>query len=151
MVASKGRNGMSFQELAMIEALQDTLQKTVAPMVRDIGLRVVSASQSEVTLAMPVVPHVVHGGGVLCGQAIMAAMDTAMVLALVAHAGGKFRPMTTVQLQTSFLRGVPADAGEVTLLGRVLRVGKSLAFGEVLLTTPDGRLAAHATTTYALL
>jgi hypothetical protein len=42
-------------------------------------------------------------------------MDTAVVLALVAHDGGKYRPMTTVQLQTSFLRGVAADAGEVTL------------------------------------
>jgi uncharacterized protein (TIGR00369 family) len=135
----------------MIDALQHALDHKVAPIVRGIGLRVVGASQGEVTLAMPVVPHVTHAGGILCGQAIMGAMDTVMVLALVAHAGGKFRPMTTVQLQTSFLRSVPADAGEVTLVGRVLRAGKSLAFGEILLTTPDGILAAHATTTYALL
>jgi uncharacterized protein (TIGR00369 family) len=142
---------LAWENLQMIDALQDVLEQVVAPLVRGIGLRVVRASQSEVTLAMPVVPHVIHGGGVLCGQAIMGAMDTAMVLALVAHAGGKYRPMTTVQLQTSFLRGVPADAGEVTLVSRVLRAGRSLAFGEIHLTTPDGKLAAHATTTYALL
>jgi uncharacterized protein (TIGR00369 family) len=88
---------------------------------------------------------------VLCGQAIMAAMDTAMVLALIAHADGVYRPMTTVQLQTTFMRGVPADIGEVTLIGRVLRAGKSLVFGEIELLTPDGKLSAHATTTYALL
>ena len=135
----------------MLEALQEALSGRVAPIVRGLGLRVVSASKDEVTLTMPVVPHVVHGGGVLCGQAIMAALDTVMVLALIAHAGGVYRPMTTVQLQTTFMRGVPADIGEVTLVGRVLRAGKSLAFGEIELLTPDGKLAAHATTTYALL
>jgi uncharacterized protein (TIGR00369 family) len=59
--------------------------------------------------------------------------------------------MTTVQLQTSFLRPVPADAGHVTLRCTVLRRGRTLAFGEVEISAPDGRLAAHATTTYALL
>jgi uncharacterized protein (TIGR00369 family) len=135
----------------MLEALQQALSERVAPIVRGIGLRVVGASKDEVTLALPVVPYVVHGGGVLCGQAIMAAMDTAMVLALIAHADGVYRPMTTVQLQTTFMRGVPADIGEVTLIGRVLRAGKSLVFGEIELLTPDGKLSAQATTTYALL
>jgi uncharacterized protein (TIGR00369 family) len=135
----------------MLEALQEALSGRVAPIVRGLGLRVVSASKDEVTLTMPVAQHVVHGGGVLCGQAIMAAVDTVMVLALIAHAGGVYRPMTTVQLQTTFMRSVPADIGEVTLIGRVLRAGKSLAFGEIELLTPDGKLAAQATTTYALL
>lgn len=134
----------------MIEVLQEVLKSKVAPIVKGVGLRVVGASKEEVALAMPVVAHVVHGGGVLCGQAIMAAMDTAMVLALTAH-GGAYRPMTTVQLQTTFMRPVPADAGEVMLVARVLRAGKSLAFGEIELTMADGKLAAHATTTYAFL
>ena len=135
----------------MIDALQDALETKVAPIVREIGLRVMGATEGEVTLTMPVVPHVVHEGGVLCGQAIMAAMDAAMVLAVMAQGGGAYRPMTTVQLQTSFLRGVSKDAGQVTLVARVLRAGKSLVFGEIKLATMDGKLAAHATTTYALL
>jgi uncharacterized protein (TIGR00369 family) len=56
-----------------------------------------------------------------------------------------------VQLQTSFLRPIPGGAGEATLVARVLRLGKTLAFGEIEITDPEGRLAAHATTTYALL
>ena len=99
---------------------------------------------------LPVAPALVHGGGVLCGQAIMAAADTAMVLAVSAALGG-FRPMTTVQLQTSFLKPVPGDDGQARLLARVLRLGKSLVFGEILLHNARGDLAAHATTTYALL
>ena len=135
----------------MLEALQEVLDTKTAPIVQGMGLRADSATASEVTVSMPVSPHVVHGGGVLCGQAIMAAMDTVMVLAIVAHAGGKFRPMTTVQLQTTFMRGVPANAGEVTLVGRILRAGRSLVFGEIQLKLADGTLAAHATTTYALI
>jgi acyl-coenzyme A thioesterase PaaI-like protein len=56
-----------------------------------------------------------------------------------------------VQLQTSFLRPVPADAGEVRVLARLLKPGRSLVFGEIECLLPSGQLAAHATTTYALL
>jgi uncharacterized protein (TIGR00369 family) len=92
----------------------------------------------------------VHAGGVLCGQTMMAAADSAMVLAVMTHLGS-FKPMTTVQLQTSFLRGVKGDAGEVQLVARVLKMGRNLVFGEVELLTSGGELAAHTTTTYALL
>ena len=46
----------------------------------------------------------------MCGQAIMAAADTAMLVAMIAQLG-EFRPMTTVQLQTSFVRPVPQKDG----------------------------------------
>ena len=42
-------------------------------------------------------------GGTVCGQAMMAVADTCMVLALM-QLWGQFRPCTTVQLSTSFLR-----------------------------------------------
>lgn len=133
-----------------VDALNALLAQVGAPWVRELGLEVVVTGDERTTLRLPVGPAVVHGGGVLCGQAMLAAADTAMVLALSA-ALGAFRPMTTVQLQTSFLRPVPADAGELRVVCTVLRRGKSLAFGEVEICTADGRLAAHATTTYALL
>jgi uncharacterized protein (TIGR00369 family) len=81
---------------------------------------------------------------------MMAAADTAMILAVCTHLGG-FKPMTTVQLQTSFLRPIPGDAGEARITARVLRMGRKLVFGEVLIHDPQGELAAHATTTYAIL
>ena len=73
-----------------------------------------------------------------------------MILAISRQLGG-FRPMTTVQLQSSFLRPVPGDAGEIQLVARVLRAGKSLVFGEIEAFDATGRLACHSTTTYALL
>ena len=130
--------------------LQATFDPVAADYVRRLGLRVVAVRPGEIDLAMPVVAELVHGGGVVCGQALMAAADSAMVIAMIAELG-EFRPMTTVQLQTSFLRPIPGDAAEVAITARILRRGKSLAFGEISIAAPDGRLAAQATTTYALL
>lgn len=137
-----------------IPALQALLNQVVAPWVRQIDLRVLEAGAGEVALALPITAPHVHGGGVLCGQTMMAAADTAMILAIVSRTGS-FQPMTTVQLQTSFLRPIPGsssgDSGEARVVARVLRLGKSLVFGEIELLDPGGRLAAHSTTTYALL
>jgi uncharacterized protein (TIGR00369 family) len=121
-----------------------------APWVRELGLQIDAVERDAVHLRLPIVPRHVHGGGVLCGQTMMAAADTAMVLAVSAAIGG-FKPMTTVQLQTSFLRPIAGDSGAARLSARVLRKGKSLLFGEIEITDTRGRLAAHATTTYALL
>ena len=129
--------------------LQATLDRIAADYVKRLQLRVETVAPGEVTLTMPVLPELVHGGGVLCGQAIMSAADTAMLLAMIAQLG-EFRPMTTVQLQTSFVRPVLKDAMFVVVNARVLRFGKSLSYGAVEFETRDGKLAAHATTTYSL-
>jgi uncharacterized protein (TIGR00369 family) len=130
--------------------LNTALDDVFAGYVRDLAMRAVEARDGEVVLELPVRPHLVHGGGVLCGQAMMAACDSAMVLAVMTKLGG-FRPMTTVQLQTSFLRPVPGDSAACRVVARVLKMGRNLVFGEVEVQAPDGALAAHATTTYALL
>ncbi|HET9207074.1 MAG TPA: PaaI family thioesterase [Burkholderiaceae bacterium] len=134
-----------------LHALQALLQgDTFAPWVRELALTVEQAAPGEVVLTLPITPPHVHGGGVLCGQTMMAAADTAMVLAVSSTLGG-FKPMTTVQLQTSFLRPIGGDAGHARITARVLRKGKNLVFGEIEVADPRGALAAHATTTYALL
>ena len=133
-----------------VAALQAILGSVLADWVKALDLQVVAVRVGEVELALPVTPLQVHGGGVLSGQTLMAAADTAMILAVSSQLGG-FRPMTTVQLQTSFLRPVAGDSGAVRLVARVLRAGKSLVFGEVEAFDAAGRLAAHSTTTYALL
>lgn len=130
--------------------LQATLERLAADYTKRLGLRVETVAPGEVTLILPVTPELVHAGGVLCGQAILAAADTAMLLAMIAQLG-EFRPMTTVQLQTSFVRPVPKESGSLQVIARVLRFGKSLSYGNVDFRTSDRKLAAHATTTYAML
>ena len=136
--------------LADRSMLEDALARLFAPWVRELDLRVLDARAGEVTLALPVTSLHVHAGGVLCGQTMMAAADTAMVLAVMTRLGG-FKPMTTVQLQTSFLRPIAGTSGTARVVARVLRMGKSIVFGEIQVLSADDELAAHATTTYALL
>jgi uncharacterized protein (TIGR00369 family) len=135
---------------ADVEMLNAALAHVFAPWVRELDLRVLEARAGEVTLALPITRLHVHEGGVLCGQTMMAAADTAMVLAVMTRLGG-FKPMTTVQLQTSFLRPISGQAGAARVVARVLRMGKSLVFGEVQIISAEDELAAHTTTTYALL
>ena len=133
-----------------LEALQALYAEVFASWVRELDLEVRATTADSVTLALPVHARHVHAGGVMCGQTLMAAADTALVLA-ISHRLGGFRPQTTVQLQTSFLRAVGKDVPEVAVEARILKAGRSLVFGEVTLRLPDGQVAAHATSTTALL
>lgn len=133
-----------------VHALQKAIGEIFAPWVQQLDLRVLAAKPGEIELALPVAARHVHGGGVMCGQTLMSAADTAMVLAIMTQLG-EFRPMTTVQLQTSFLRPIAAGSDDARVTARVLRRGKTLVFGEIEVADATGKLAAHATTTYALL
>ena len=132
-----------------IDKLQAALTEVFAPWVQQLELRVLEARVGEVVFALPVLPRHVHAGGVMCGQTMMAAADTAMALALVNHFG-EFKPCTTVQMNTSFLK--PLSGQDALVQARVLRAGKSLAFGEIdIRGANDGKSVCRATTTYALL
>ncbi|MBY4597733.1 PaaI family thioesterase [Ottowia caeni] len=129
--------------------LQAALKELFAPWVQALGLQVEEAIESGVVMRLPTSDQLARSGGTLCGQAMMAAADTAMVLALIQHFG-EFRPCTTVQLSSSFLR--PLSGQDALIEARVLRAGKALAFGEIELRgADDGKSVCRVSTTYALL
>jgi uncharacterized protein (TIGR00369 family) len=131
-----------------IADIDATLERVLAPWVRQLGLRAEAVNADGVTLRLPFQENFRHAGGVVCGQVLMSAADTAMIVA-VSAALGEFRPMTTVTLTTNFMR--PVIDGDVLVRANVLRLGKTVVFGEIELTGQDGKLAVQATTTYALL
>lgn len=131
------------------DQLQSALAEYFAPWVQDLGLKVERFEAGCVTLRLPLSDRLSRVGGMLCGQAMMAAADTAMVLALIAQFG-EFRPCTTVQMNTSFLK--PLSNQDALVEAKVIRAGKSLAFGEIdIRGADDGKSACRASTTYALL
>ena len=132
-----------------IHTLQSALPAYFARWVQALGLQVESFGPDSVTLRLPHSDQLSRTGGMLCGQAMMAAADTAMVLALINHFG-EFRPCTTVQMNSSFLKPLSGQDGLVE--ARVVRAGKSLAFGEIdIRGADDGKSVCRCTVTYALL
>ena len=131
------------------DTLQGALPEYFAPWVQALGLQVEAFDADSVTLRLPQSERLSRVGGMLCGQAMMAAADTAMVLALINQAGA-FRPCTTVQMNTVFLK--PLSGQDALVQARIVRTGKSLAFGEIdIRGAEDGRSVCRASTTYALL
>ncbi|WP_100864032.1 MULTISPECIES: PaaI family thioesterase [unclassified Streptomyces] len=120
-----------------------------APWVLALGLTVEETGERHAVLRLPWSDSLARDGGGLSGQALMAAADTATVIA-VSAARGAYGPMTTVQQSTSFQR--PVVGADVLITVRVTKLGKRMAFADATLT-PDGAQdpAATASTVYALL
>ena len=131
------------------DTLQQALADLFAPWVQALNLKVERLDTDSVTLRLPQSDQLSRVGGMLCGQAMMAAADTAMVLALMGHFG-EFRPCSTVQLSSTFMK--PLSGQDALVTARVLRVGKAMAFGEIDLTgANDDKSVFRASTTYALM
>jgi uncharacterized protein (TIGR00369 family) len=88
-------------------------------------------------------------GGTISGPTLMALADCAMYVVLLSAIGPVALAVTT-NLSINFLRkGVPGH--DVIAEGRLLKLGRRLAVGEVLLfsaSSPDP--IAHVTTTYSI-
>ncbi|MER5779872.1 PaaI family thioesterase [Streptomyces sp. NPDC002039] len=125
------------------------LADNFAPWVLALGLTVRETGERHAVLRLPWSDDLARDGGGLSGQALMAAADTATVIAISA-ARGAYGPMTTVQQSTSFQR--PVVGTDVLIDVRITKLGKRMAFADITMT-PDGSTepAAKASTVYALL
>lgn len=135
--------------LADAEAL---LAEIFAPWVQALGLRPVALEADGARFVLPGTPALSRGGGegggVVCGQAIGAAADTASVVALCAL-NGRLRPCTTVDMTTHFMRPLPE--GDVEIQVTALSNGRRMATTRAEFRSPGGKLAATATCAFAYL
>ncbi|UYQ62745.1 PaaI family thioesterase [Streptomyces peucetius] len=134
--------------LSLVEA-DKILADNFAPWVLELGLSVQEAGDLHAVLRLPWSDRLAREGGGLSGQALMAAADTATVIA-VASARGSFVPMTTVQQSTTFQRAVVG--ADVLVDARITKLGKRMAFAEITMTAEGApEPAARASTVYALM
>ncbi|SOD96860.1 PaaI family thioesterase [Caenispirillum bisanense] len=120
-----------------------------APWVQDLALVVESVEADRAVVRLPFSDRLTRIGGTVCGQALMALADTAMVF-LVSGAFGEFRPMTTVSQTTNFMKAL--SGRDVIAEARLLRLGRTMAFGDVFLRADgDEAPAVHVASTYAIL
>jgi uncharacterized protein (TIGR00369 family) len=125
------------------------LADNFAPWVLELGLSVQEAGELHAVLRLPWTDRLAREGGALSGQALMAAADTATVIA-VSSARGGFVPMTTVQQSTGFMRAVAG--ADVLVDARITKLGRRMAFADITMTAEGAQEpAARASTVYALL
>ncbi|MEV5897682.1 PaaI family thioesterase [Nonomuraea fuscirosea] len=131
------------------ENAEAILRQYFAPWIQRLGLRVEEVGERHAVVRLPWSDDLAREGGGLSGQAMMAAADTATVIAISSARGG-FVPMTTIQQSTTFQR--PVVGKDVLLDVRITKLGRTLAFTEITLTAEGGdEVVARASTVYALL
>lgn len=131
------------------DAAERLLAQVFAAWVQALDLSVEEIGADGAILRMRFSERLCRDNGGVCGQAIASLADTAMVFAVSAASGG-YRPMTTVDQTVHFLR--PIANADALAIARVLRLGRSMAFGQVTIVAEgDARPAATAQTAYALL
>jgi uncharacterized protein (TIGR00369 family) len=142
-----------------IDDARRVLADVFAPWVLDLGLSIERIEQEPpatsadwqpgATLRMAFSERLCRHGGVVCGQALMALADTSMVIAMVTANGG-YRPMTTVDQTTHFMRAVAS--ADVMAEARVVRLGRTMSFGRVTLTNAsDNKPVAMVSSAFAML
>jgi len=143
-----------------IDQAQRVLGEVFAPWVQDLRLSIESLDhepppggaadwQPGAILRLPFSERLCRHGGVVCGQAMMAFADTAMVIANMAANRG-YRPMTTVDQTTHFMRAVASS--DVLADARIVRLGRTMSFGRVTLSAAgDNRPVAMVSSAFAML
>ena len=135
------------------------LGEVFAPWVMDLNLSIerfdfapsgdAADWQPGAILRLPFSERLCRNGGTVSGQALMAFADTAMVIANLAANRG-YRPMTTVDQTTHFMRAV--SASDVLADARVVRLGRTMSFGRVtLLGAADNKPVAMVSSAFAML
>jgi uncharacterized protein (TIGR00369 family) len=136
-------------EMARItpERFQEIVRETL-PFGQMLGAEILDLAEGRARFRLPFKAELTRHGGTIGGPFMMGLADMVMyavVLSCIPDAEGA----VTSNLTMNFLRR-PGPAAMIAD-GRMLRLGRRLAFGEVeLFSEGDPDMVAHATATYAL-
>lgn len=120
-----------------------------ADWIVDLGIRLESLTPQACRARLPLNPRLNRPGGVVSGQALMAAADSVLVVTF-ARALGKLPVLATVSQTTNFMRA--AIGKDVIIEARALKLGRGTLFGEAMLRN-DGSdaLVASVSSVFAVL
>jgi uncharacterized protein (TIGR00369 family) len=140
-------------ELTIPEA-EEILEANLAPWIQELNIAFDQVGPDGAVLRIPPSPLLCRQGGTICGQAIMALADTAMIFA-IAGIFGEFTACTTVNQTSSFLRPAAA-AADLVARAKIIKPGRTIIYGDVTLhaadpAKPPEKLVAHVTSTYMLI
>jgi uncharacterized protein (TIGR00369 family) len=125
-----------------------TLAWQGVPYVGQLGCVIERFAAGNVVIRLPYGDLLRRPGGTICGPALMALADITLygvVLSMI----GRVEPAVTTSMSVHFLsRPAPVD---VLAEGRVLKLGRRLAVGEVVMRSEgEADPVCHVTGTYAI-
>lgn len=124
------------------------VMRDLVPYVGQLNIAVTSLGFGTISLVMPASDLLLRPGGTIAGPAQMALADIAMY-GLVMSRLGRIDLAVTTSVTMNFLRR--PEPAAITAEGRLLKLGKRLAVGEVTLASPGvAEPVAHAVLTYSL-
>ena len=124
------------------------LTTDAVPLAGQLGVEVDEVRSGSVLMRVPYRSEFVRPGGTIAGPVMMALADFAVYGAVLTLIGYVELAVTT-NLSINFLRR--PKPGDVYAHARILKLGKRLAVGEVLLHMGDEeQLVAHVTATYSI-
>ena len=133
--------------MSMTIAEMQALVRAGVPLAGAWGVEVLSFSAGEAVLRLPHHEDLLRPGGTVSGPALMGLADVAMWVALLSLTGGKDESLTA-NLSITFLR--PPAPRAVLAEARVIKKGRTLSYGEVLLRAEgEDAPCAHVTTSWA--
>jgi len=124
------------------------LMHSGVPLAAAFDIGVEAAGAGTIRVRLPFKPDFLRPGGTVTGPALFALADLALWGVVLTRLGREELAVTT-NLTLNFLRKPPPRAviGE----GRLIKLGKRLAYGEVFLYSEgDDEPVAHATGTYSI-
>ncbi len=140
---------MSREKIFDVPEAQEFLKSVTAPWVQDLKLKINSVSRWKCKFTLHYSKKLVRSGDIICGQAIVGAADTAMIVAVIS-AIGKYQEITTVDIACKYLRPLLQHGG--LLETEILKLGQRLVVGRVTVKDiQSDKLAAEISCTYARL
>ncbi len=132
-----------------LDTANQRLKEVFAPWIQELNLTIEAIDGDTVSMRLPYSDSLCRSGSMVCGQALMALIDTCMVYVCYG-ALNSYADCATVSQNTSFLR--PVKGKDVIATGKAVKAGRTLVFGEVTLRCDgDDRPVCVGALTYAVL
>lgn len=114
-----------------------------------LGLRMIAVEEGSTTIEMPIGEMILNRAGGVQGGILASLADANMGTAL-GTLEEEDETHATLELKINFLRPAPAEAERVIATSRVIHRSRRIAHVTSQVTTPDGTLICHATSTWAI-
>lgn len=119
------------------------------PLTRIWGVELLAAGGGNARLRLPANPDLLRPGNTVCGPALMGLADMAIWAALLSTNAGRDTSVTS-SMNVSFL--APAGPGPLVAEARVVKAGKRMIYGDILIFAEGSeKPAAHMTTHWVVI